>query len=410
MNLEANANDDNIPKILDDETDSQYSAAVPLEAKEIGPTNTEPYPLLRVAHSEGSSKAMKTLAWVSVVCILFMATEIVGGVLANSLAIMTDAAHLLSDFSGFVISMFSIWVGTQPASKGMTFGFHRAEVIGAMGSVVFIWGLTVWLLYEASIRFMNPTPVDGFIMLITACIGLVCNLVMMKVLHSGGHHHHGHSHGHDHGNGKKVKDEEEESHAEHGHEGHKHGPGEHDHKHGEKGHEHKHGEKEHEHKHEGHDHEHDHGGNVNIRAALIHVIGDILQSIGVIIAAIIIYFIPGTELADPICTFIFSIIVVFTTVPIMKDCMRVLVEGTPYSVNTDKLYKNLMNLPGVHKVHDLHVWSLSVGKLALSVHLESDTPLISLNKATRLCREKYKIGHTTIQVEGFNLKEHSFPC
>jgi zinc transporter 2 len=78
-----------------------------------------------------------------------MIVEIIGGALAHSMAIMTDAAHLLSDFSGFLISIFSIWIGTRPASNNMSYGYHRAEIIGALGSVMLIWGLTLWLIWEA---------------------------------------------------------------------------------------------------------------------------------------------------------------------------------------------------------------------------------------------------------------------
>jgi zinc transporter 2 len=269
--------------------------------------------------------------------------------------------------------MFSIWMGARPASKGMSFGYHRAEVVGAMGSTVLIWGLTIWLLVEAYDRVVNPSEVDGFFMLITACIGLGCNLVMAKVLHSGGHGHHGHSHGHDHGHS-------------HGHDhGHAHGHDDgHAHKHDEHHDEEKHeegGHKEHDHGHGhgGHGHGgHDHGENINLRAALIHIIGDIVQSIGVIIAAVIIYIKPTWNLADPLCTFLFSIIVIFTTIPIMKDCVRVLMEGTPASVDIEKLKTDLKSIKGVNRIHDLHVWSLSVGKLALSVHLDSEIPLITL--------------------------------
>lgn len=92
---------------------------------------------------------MKKLLIVSILCISFMIVEIIGGALAHSMAIMTDAAHLLSDFSGFLISIFSIWIGTRPASNNMSYGYHRAEIIGALGSVMLIWGLTLWLIWEA---------------------------------------------------------------------------------------------------------------------------------------------------------------------------------------------------------------------------------------------------------------------
>lgn len=134
--------------------------------------------------------ALKKLVIVSFLCIIFMGLEFTGGYIAHSIAIMSDAAHLLSDFMGFVISMFSIWIGTRPANGGMSFGYHRAEVIGALTSVLLIWGLTAWLVSEAVQRVITPDEVDGKIMLITASIGLLINLIMVKVLHSGPGHHH----------------------------------------------------------------------------------------------------------------------------------------------------------------------------------------------------------------------------
>ena len=128
--------------------------------------------------------ALKKMVIVSLICILFMMAEIIGGLLANSLAIITDAAHLFSDLSGFLISIFAIMIGQKPANKIFTFGYHRAEVLGALTSVITIWILTCFLLKEAIDRIANPIPIDAKIMLITSIFGLFCNLVMMEVLHS----------------------------------------------------------------------------------------------------------------------------------------------------------------------------------------------------------------------------------
>ena len=138
-----------------------------------------------------SERALRKLSVVSVMCITFMLIEFFGGYISGSMAIMTDAAHLLSDFSGFLISMVSVWVGTKEANRRLSFGYHRAEVIGALSSVVLIWALTIVLVLEAIERIIYPRYVDGKVMLITATLGLVFNLIMVKVLHgSDGHSHH----------------------------------------------------------------------------------------------------------------------------------------------------------------------------------------------------------------------------
>jgi cation diffusion facilitator family transporter len=127
--------------------------------------------------------------------------------------------------------------------------------------------------------------------------------------------------------------------------------------------------------------------------------GDMIQSIGIIIAAILIKIFPNWGIVDPICTFLFSVIVLSTTIPIVCNLMKILMEGTPYGIDFQKLTEDLKKVPGTEEVHDLHVWALSAGKSAMSAHIRSTTPMITLKKATRLLNRKYKIFHTTIQIE-----------
>lgn len=136
--------------------------------------------------------------------------------------------------------------------------------------------------------------------------------------------------------------------------------------------------------------------NVNLRAAAIHVIGDMIQSVGVLIASIIIYFYPEWRVIDPICTLIFAVIVMFTTITVSKDCIGVLMEGVPAEVDMAKLESDIMNVKGVISVHDIHVWALSMGKKALSAHLIADDHHSTLKRVTKICHEKYKIYHTTV--------------
>ena len=314
-----------------------------------------------------SQASLRKLVLASGLCFLFMVGEFVGGLLANSLAILTDSAHLLSDLLGFGISIAAVLIGRRPASTKTSYGYHRTEVLGALASVSLIWALTLVLIYEAVLRVITPQEVDGLIMLITAGCGLMINIVLTKVLHQ----HHGHSHGHDHHHvhshhhdksalcdPEKLNQEDELSHFHH---------------------------KE--------------AMNINVKAAFIHVIGDLVQSVGVLTAAIIIYCKPSWHIADPICTFLFSVLVVCTTIPILRECLSILLEQTPGNVNIAHLSEDLEGIQGVVELHDLHVWSLSAGKTSMSCHLQSGFPGITLVKATKLCKLKYNISHTTIQVE-----------
>jgi len=154
----------------------------------------------------------------------------------------------------------------------------------------------------------------------------------------------------------------------------------------------------------GHDDEHVHRkeaqSNINVDAAFIHALGDLLMSIGVVCASLIIFFFPTFTYADPACTFIFSITVCCTTVPIMKKCLVVLMEGAPPTIDVDQLIEDIKGETCCKSIHDFHIWSISVGKYALSAHVDCEDPMVSLNKITKICKsEKYGLDHLTIQME-----------
>ena len=332
-------------------------------------------------YKKQQDEAIRKLTWVCVICTIFMIIEIIGGYLANSIAIMSDAAHLLSDLLGFLISIISIYISRKIAKNDMSYGYHRAEIIGALVSIVLIWALTIWLLYEATLRIIVTPKVDGLIMIIISIIGFSFNVIMGLVLAKSGvpHSHglHGHDHEHDH-------DHDHEHELEHHHDSDDEEIGLHD--------------------------ENEHSNtNVNLRASFIHILGDALQNVGVLIAGGIIFLFPTFCIADPICTYIFSIIVGLTTIRILKDCIFVLMEGSPVAVDIEQLEKDLTAIPGVKEIHDLHVWSLSIGKMSLSCHICTDDPQKTLKKATKMIQKKYKIDHVTIQVED-NKDKNQISC
>lgn len=340
----------------------------------------------RAELSPSAARARKKLQLACVFSILFMLAEIIGGFLAGSLAIMTDAAHLLSDVGGFCISLFALWVGSLPASSTHSFGFQRAEVLGAVISVLVIWVLTGCLVYAAVERFMEDLSgnrkeqVDGKLMFIVACIGLVVNIVLMKILSHGHGHSHGGGHGHSHGPSiADLRGEEQHGHS-------------HDHGHG--------------HSHGSHDLEEgspqkkklQEAENINIQAAYIHALGDFFQSIGVCVAGGLIWYKPEWQIADPIATFLFSIIVLGTTIGVIRDSVHVLMEGTPEGIDLDEIETGLRALPSVKTIHDLHIWSLSLGVPSLSTHVVSEDADVALHEAQEFLMS-HGINHTTIQVE-----------
>lgn len=163
--------------------------------------------------------SLRKLYCVSFVSVFFIAAQVTGGIMSNSIAIFTDTAHLVSDMIGFAISIISLFTAQKAATKAMSFGYHRAEILGTMTSVIFLWAITIWLLVEATKRFFTPPVIKSDIMLITAVASLFFNLIQIKILHGGdGHYHlggghddhdHDHDHGHDHGHDHVHADEED---------------------------------------------------------------------------------------------------------------------------------------------------------------------------------------------------------
>eukprot|EP01017_Pseudomicrothorax_dubius_P005301 TRINITY_DN11307_c0_g1_i3.p1 TRINITY_DN11307_c0_g1~~TRINITY_DN11307_c0_g1_i3.p1 ORF type:complete len:325 (-),score=32.05 TRINITY_DN11307_c0_g1_i3:108-1082(-) len=324
---------------------------------------------------------------------------------------MQDTAHLLADFSGFLISIASIYLARRPPTPIYTFGFQRAEVIGSFISIMLIWVLTGMLIWEAVERLFHPQLIDTNVMVVTAAIGLAFNLIMAFVLHAP-HGHHGHGHGacdgHGHGH----------SHS-HGHEmEHRHGKRKESHDDLEL---HEHDHEEHE-EHEGHRHSHDEhedGGfrslnqkkdsdDLNLRSAMAHVIGDIFNSAGVLIASIIIYINPKLSAADPICTFLFSIIVIMTTLPSLKDSLRILMQAAPPGISPSKaarIRSELSQVENVISITEFHLWSLTTGKTKLTAQLLSHDPVATL-RAAKLKLTALGLTESTIQVshpdESFN--------
>ena len=452
-----------------------------------------------------SKGVKKKIVIVIVICSIFILLESVGAYYSHSIAIFTDVAHLFSDLIGFIFSWFSISMAQRAASLEYTYGFVRAEVLGALFSLVMIWGLTIWIFNEAILRLLKNDyqNLNPSIMLLTAVGALFVNLLMGYFLHDWGPDHghgHGHSHGHSHSHGPSHGHSHNETHNkehdhDHDHEHHKEGE-EHDHEHKDNtphikltpakiepkksikktkkisqfqktnevqlDEEHtalithnitnaeKDTEKEtvpqktefvdtskHTHPHLGQpphrehpsfEHTHDHENeisietrqktspklkkpalknmsivreseNQNIRAAWVHILGDTIQTIGVILVAIIIYLYPEYKFLDPILSITFSILAVSLSISVFESIVQLLMDSAPAGIDMADFKKQLGDLKHVSEVHDLHIWLLSYGKPAMTVHLKVlHNPEVVLKKATLICRRS-GIYHSTIQVE-----------
>ncbi|GJJ78015.1 hypothetical protein EMPS_10374 [Entomortierella parvispora] len=357
-------------------------------------------------------------------CSTFFCVELAGGLWSESLALLSDSFHLLTDITSFIISMAAIYLSHQPPTATHTFGYHRAEVLGALFSIFLIWGLTLLLVIEACDRVRHPVDVDGKTMSVIAGLGVFVNVLLMFVL--GGHHHHhgdddhehghehghghdhahGHEHGHGHGHGSgsqdhdplhNEEDNEQDDDLDHDHNGHKAIP-QHDHDH------HNSGSSTQAHNHH-HHHPHSHV-NLNMTAATLHVLGDLLSSIGVLISSLVITFFPSMTYLDPICTFIFSILVICTTIGVFKRSVSILMERVPQGINTEEVREAICDIPGVLEVKTLHIWSLTIGQSAMAgtLYLQPEIKDVKrasaiVKRARAMLRTRYRIRESTLQIE-----------
>ncbi|KAK4289325.1 hypothetical protein Pmani_037698 [Petrolisthes manimaculis] len=290
--------------------------------------------------------ALFKLTMATILSLIFMLLEYVGGYYSSSLAVLSDAGHLLSDFCGFLVSLVALCLMRRPPSASMSFGYYRAEVLGSVASVLIVWVVTGLLVAAAVQRLLYaPYTLDPDVMLIMASVGIIINILIAVVLHGCG------CHGYYHGAHKQVSRK-----------------------------------------------------NITVRAALIHVIADTLQTFAVLVAAVVVKVWPHYKIADPILTFVFGFIVVVTTLPILRELAHILMEGAPRNVDYFCLLTDLEGLPGVRSIHNLHMWCLTLDKNALSVHLvidQSFDPETVLEEAQRLIRRSYSVSSSTIQIEKY---------
>eukprot|EP01065_Artemidia_motanka_P036292 TRINITY_DN441_c1_g3_i1.p1 TRINITY_DN441_c1_g3~~TRINITY_DN441_c1_g3_i1.p1 ORF type:complete len:497 (+),score=131.87 TRINITY_DN441_c1_g3_i1:55-1545(+) len=353
-------------------------------------THSPPARQLR-AQREKEKRALKAAI---ALCVCFMIVEVVGGYLANSLAVMTDAAHLLTDVASLALSLWALnaaeWpAGLQEPSGGeiqATFGWHRAEVLGTLASVTSIWFLTGIIMWEAVGRTWSiiacassqvPDPctcvmINGPLMLKLGVLGLMVNISMAGILACGGNPKVQHAHSHDGG-----------GHGGHGGHGHSHG---------------------------GHDEEEGESTTMNVESAFLHALGDCLNSLGVIVAGLVIWLCQPAEhestswynLADPACSFLFGVVTIATSLGLGKQMIGILMESCPSSVDYFAVLRTVRDCPGVVDVHDLHVWSLTRDLTSLSVHVRIEKTTDAgkvLQVVQRRVGDRHGIKHSTVQVE-----------
>jgi len=276
----------------------------------------------------GNKKGL-LIALIITVGIMFL--EFFGGLITNSLALLSDSGHMLNDASSLALSLVAVWFATKPASPNKTYGFHRFEILAALLNGVTLFVVAGFIIVEAYGRFFEPPTVASGSMMLIACIGLLANVASAWSLMRKG----------------DVKN------------------------------------------------------NINLRSAYLHVLGDALGSVGAIVAGLVMM-IFGWYIADPIISVLVALLILRGAWGIIKHTVHVLMEGTPITVNPSEVKAVLENIEGVINVHDLHIWTITSGLDSLSCHLliedQADDQRI-LQQAIQLIADRFKIQHTTIQVE-----------
>lgn len=281
-------------------------------------------------------KALHGALWIAVV---FMALEIVGAILSNSLALVSDALHMFTDVGSLLLSLIVSYIAKRPSTPSMSYGYVRAETIGALASSASLWALSGILIYESILRLLRPEPVIGPIVFVIAVIGFIGNIWMMRLLHPSQHH------------------------------------------------------------------------SINVRAAYLHVISDLLGSAGVILSGLILWFTHWNPI-DTLVTIVFTLGILYHSWKVIKTTLTILMESTPEGIDPEHILQTLSQIPGVKEVHDLHIWSVATHKITLSVHLIADPDMNVLDAAHRTLQEKHGIHHMTIQVEDPSSfqREYCYDC
>ncbi len=284
------------------------------------------------SHDHGHThSANKKALFISFLLIAsFMVLEVVGGFITNSLALLSDAGHMLSDTVALGMSLLAFKLGEKKSDAEKTYGYKRFEILAAFLNGIALIGISFYILWESVNRFIDPPEVASTGMLIIAIIGFLVNVLVAWILMKG-----------------------------------------------------------------------DTSENLNLRSAFLHVLGDLLGSIGAIIAAILIMTL-NWNYADPIASSIVAILVLLSGIRVTKDSFHILMEGKPSNIKLKDVKDVLLSLEGTNDVHDLHIWNITSDFPSFTCHLVvkqgTDRDEL-LQQASHLLYEKFELEHTTIQIE-----------
>jgi len=285
-------------------------------------------------HSHFGDLAHQTtqrLALSLVLTLAFVIIEILAGVISNSLALLTDAAHNFTDVIALGLSWYAVRISSQPAHAGKTYGYHRVGILVALVNSTTLILIAVGIFYEAWQRFLSTPVVDAPILIGVASVAFLINAVTAWLVQKGSDH------------------------------------------------------------------------DLNLRSTFIHLMGDVLSTIGAVIAGVIIYFTKWNWL-DPLVSVLIGVLILWSAWGILRQTIRILLESTPENVDMQNMVDDLLHVEGVRGVHDLHVWSINENLRVLSAHVMTDDLPISAGipiqrSVNEVLLHKYNIQHATLQLE-----------
>ena len=304
--------------------------------------------------SEGN-RTKKSFKLVLILTSSYFVIQIIAGVKIGSLAVISDAGHMLLDVAGLVMALLAISFTQKPATPTRTFGFYRGEILASLLNSIFLILLSVFILIEGLQRIIHPAPVSGLPMIIVASIGLAINLVGVRILSRARVNKKRIQKDYEVDDYNKVKKQVSEE-------------------------------------------------NLNVHGAYLEVFADSIGSAGVIVAGIIIYF-TGFYLADPLISIGIVALIVPRTWLLLKKAIHILIEGTPIHLCHEEIKNSILNVRGVTGVFDLHIWTISSGIHALSAHvviMENKKSSDILQEINSILEKGYDITHATIQIESYH--------
>ena len=291
---------------------------------------------------EAASQTTRRLSLSLFLTLAFVILEAGAGLFANSLALLTDAAHNLTDVIALGLTWFAVRITAQPANAQKTYGYHRAGILVALLNSTTLVLISLGIFYEAYRRFQSPPDVESGILIGVGLIAVVINLATALLVHRGSEH------------------------------------------------------------------------DLNLRSAFVHLMGDVLSTIGAVFAGVIIYFTNANWL-DPVVSVFIGFLILYNAWGILRDAVDILLEATPRDVDIKHLVQDIAAVDGVLGIHDIHVWSLTQSLRTMSAHILTDDLHISAGgniqrQISEILRHRYNIAHATLQLECVDCFPHSLYC